>query len=218
VTPRKEAVTAVAGQRGAAGQGEPAPEPAREQEAARQREPAEPSGRARHGAHGRREASRRRTVILAAAGAVAVALIVTVLVVVTGSRHLPTPAALDGSATGSTPIPVLYSQAEGWHGGQVKPGQIYLGQGGAPFARGLAWSRWTAAGAQAHGTVYVQKPGCTGPSYQCAYQRFPHATVTVSRPGTHDGVRYWSRMTWSYPQDMTQRVISWQFRNGLWRA
>lgn len=115
------------------------------------------------------------------------------------------------------PFPVVYPQVEGWHGGQVRPTAIYVGQGGSPYVTGLKWLSWTSAGARARGVLHRQRPGCTRPSYQCPYQR-SGVLVQLSQPRTHHGRRYFARMRWTYTSGHVRYVIGWRVVRGYWRS
>lgn len=166
---------------------------------------------------------RRPRVLAAVMIAALLALIAVIIAAIaggsgTGSAPRPTPAA-DPVAASSVPAvlpPVVYSQADGWHGGQVRPAAIYVGQGGSPYVKALRWPSWTAAGAQANGYLYMQKPGCVLPTYQCPYQRF-RVQVQLSRVQTHNGTRYYSRMRWTYIRNHVSHAISWKTYRGYWR-
>jgi hypothetical protein len=163
----------------------------------------------------------RREMLLAGAGAVVLAAAIAITIVAAGAIHrsgrMASSDMLTGASAGSAPLPVLFAGAAGWHDGQQRPAAIFVGEGGAPLVKDVSWSRWTAAGASAAGRLYMEKPGCTSPAYECPYQQFP-VTITLSAARVHAGTRYWSRMQWSYPQDMVQHVISWQFRSGIWQS
>ncbi len=169
------------------------------------------------------KARRRRPRVLAAGMIAALLVLIAVIIAAiaggsgTGSAPRPTPAA-DPVAASSVPavLPVVYSQVDGWHGGQVRPAAIYVGQGGSPYVKALRWPSWTAAGAQANGYLYMQKPGCVLPTYQCPYQRF-RVQVQLSRVQTHNGTRYYSRMRWTYIRNHVSHAISWKTYRGYWR-
>src|ERR1035441_10510869 len=115
------------------------------------------------------------------------------------------PAAAQAATRPAPRLPVVYSQVDGWHGGQVRPGVVWL-----------KWRAWTPASAQGNGTLIIQKPGCKLPTYECTYQRFP-VTVELGRVEAHAGVRYYSRMTWTYTSNRVRRVLRWATnRYGLW--
>ncbi len=159
----------------------------------------------------------RRLLAAAAAGALALIAVVAAAVTGGGSRAVPGSNDLAGSTAATGARPALFAQAQGWRGGRIRPAAIYLGEGGAPLVRPVAWSQWTSGGAQGAGRLFMEKPGCTGPSYQCPYQHFT-VTVTLSGARLHDGTRYWSQMRWAYPQNLEQRVITWRFLAGFWQS
>ena len=176
----------------------------------------------------RRRAARRpgrgpggRGTLLAGAGATVLAAAIAITIVAAGASHrggrMSGSDVLTGAAARTAPPPVLFAEAAGWHDGQQRPAAVFVGEGGAPLIRDVSWSRWTAAGASAAGRLYMEKPGCTSPAYLCSYQQFP-VTITLGAVRVHAGTRYWSRMQWSYPQDMEQHVITWQFRSGIWQS
>jgi len=169
------------------------------------------------------KARTRRPRVLAAVMIAALLVLIAVIIAAiaggsgTGSAPRPTPAA-DPVAASSLPavLPVVYWQADGWHGGQVRPAAIYVGQGGSPYVKALRWPSWTAAGARANGYLYMQKPGCVLPTYQCPYQRF-RVQVQLGRVQTHNGTRYYSRMRWTYFRNHVSHAIGWKTYRGYWR-
>ena len=155
----------------------------------------------------------------AAAAAVLIAVIITVLAGCSGTLATSRlTRAADPVETASAPaaLPVLYSRAEGWHGGQVRPAASYVGQGGSPYLTALKWLSWTATGARANGYLHLQRAGCALPTYQCPYQRF-RVQVQLSRVQTHHGARYYSRMRWTYRKNHVRHVIRWMTDRGYWR-
>ena len=128
-----------------------------------------------------------------------------------------------GGATGGVSAvaatrPVVFNYAEGWHHGRVEPHAIYIGNGGAPFVKRLAWSHWNSTSAYAAGIMERQYGSCTRvkPSYQCPYHRFG-AGVALSRVETHNGVRYFSRMRWSWhTRAGAHRITYWRLARGFW--
>jgi hypothetical protein len=162
---------------------------------------------------------RRRQVLAAVAAAAALLLIVVIVIIADGGPGAgPAATTATGASATSPPavLPVVYSQVEGWHGGQIRPAAAYVGEGGAPYVKALEWSSWTASGARAAGYLQLQRPGCTRPAYQCPYQRF-RVQVQLSGVQAHDGTRYYSRMRWTYTRDHVQQVIRWQTAAGFWR-
>jgi hypothetical protein len=183
------------------------------------------------GASSRRRSDRpaRQKVLAGLAVAITLVVIVVVVMAVRGGGQ-GTPAALRPvlSRPGNNPAttshaanpaapPVVYSQVEGWHGGQVRPAAIYVGQGGSPYVTGLRWLSWTSAGAHATGYLHRQQPGCGRPVYQCPYRRF-RVRVQLSRPATHGGTRFFARMRWAYSSEHVRYVIRWRADRGYWRS
>lgn len=100
------------------------------------------------------------------------------------------------SATHESPAVKVVANDNQWHF-TTRPGTIYVGQGGAPVAEKLRWSSWTGSAATAHGTLLLQDPNCTTPSYLCKVFRYK-LTVWLHRVATHKGTKYFSRMRYSY--------------------
>src|SRR2546423_4541848 len=79
-------------------------------------------------------------------------------------------AALAGSAAGAASAattPVVYAaHLDPWHG-YVRPGQLYFGNGGAPYFTALQWKSWGSGSAWGTGRLWNQNPGCH-PSDKCA--------------------------------------------------
>jgi hypothetical protein len=154
---------------------------------------------------------RKMPAVLAVVGALL--LVVAFIAVMQGRSR--TPAAL--RAAGQAAPPVVFSQVEGWRGGQVRPAAIYIGQGGAPYLTALRWLSWTAAGAVGDGYLHRQRPGCAGPAYRCRYQRF-EVQVRLGDVRTHGTVRFYARMWWTYRSDQHRSVIGWRNYRGYWRG
>jgi hypothetical protein len=170
-----------------------------------------------------RMATKRWRKVLAALSAAAVLVLIAVIITVmaggSGTDATTRPARAADSVrapSAAAALPVVYGQVAGWHGGQVKPAAIYVGEGGAPYVKALKWPGWTAAGAHANGELLMQKPGCALPAYQCPYQRF-RVKVQLSLVEARDGVRYYSRMSWTYISNHGQHVIRWKTSKGYWR-
>jgi hypothetical protein len=126
-------------------------------------------------------------------------------------------AASKASAVAATQ-PVAFNYAEGWQHGRVKPRAIYIGNGGAPYVTHLAWSHWDGTSAYAAGILNRQYASCltVKPAYKCPEHRFG-VGVTLSRVETHDGVRYFSRMRWSWhTRSGAHRFTYWRTARGYW--
>ena len=100
-------------------------------------------------------------------------------------------ATAEGAASAST-VPVMYAaHADGWYG-YVKPGQVYFGNGGAPFMTQMTWKSWNGTSAWGTGKLWLIKPNCY-PMYKCPYSaRWVGVYMSVVR--THSGHRYFARM------------------------
>jgi len=124
-----------------------------------------------------------------------------------------------GAALGSAPAasaspgpPVLYNYAEGFHHGRVKPHNIYVGNGGAPFVLRLHWPHWNQTIALGRGVLDEQIPGCTlTPVYRCPRYRHP-VRVYLHRVRSHNGARYFTRMRWNSHGE----TIYWRSHRGYW--
>jgi len=124
-----------------------------------------------------------------------------------------------GAAPGSAPVasaspalPVLYNYAEGFHHGRVKPHDIYVGNGGAPFVLRLRWPHWNQTIALGRGVLDEQIPGCTlTPVYLCPRYRHP-VRVYLHRVRGHDGARYFTRMRWISHGE----TIYWRSHRDYW--
>ena len=113
---------------------------------------------------------------------------------------------LSGSAQASVRPPVIYNYTEGWAAPQVRPAEITIGQGGAPFARSLHWTTWNSRDAKSTGTLVLDncQPNCAlgAASYYRVY-------VTLSGVKYHDGRAYYSVMTWYTPGLKTKSNGHW---------
>ena len=96
--------------------------------------------------------------------------------------------------------PVIYNYDSGWHNANIRPAWIIVGQGGAPGVHTWHWSTWDKGEPNPHatsaGTLLVDN--CVP---NCAQGKTSYHTVvvTLSVVRTHNGVRYYSKMTWYTP-------------------
>jgi hypothetical protein len=126
--------------------------------------------------------------------------------------------AASGVSAAAATRPVVFNYAEGWQHGRVRPRAIYIGNGGAPYVTHLAWSHWNGTSAYATGILNRQYASCltVKPAYKCPEHRFG-VGVTLSRVETHDGVRYFSRMRWSWhTRAGAHRNTYWRSSRGFW--
>jgi hypothetical protein len=133
------------------------------------------------------------------------------------ARARPSGAASRVSAVAAT-RPVAFNYAEGWQHGRVEPHAIYIGNGGAPYLTRLAWSHWNGTSAYASGVLNRQYASCltVKPAFRCPEHRFG-VGVTLSRVEKHDGVRYFSRMRWSWhSRSGAHRFTYWRTVRGFW--
>jgi hypothetical protein len=163
----------------------------------------------------------RVPVTRAALYAAAVAGLLSLVAACTGTAtagHSAAARATGGvSAAAATP-PVVFNYAEGWQHGRVRPRAIYIGNGGAPYVIRLAWSHWNGTSAYASGFLERQYASCltVKPAYKCPEHRFGTG-VRLSRVQTHDGVRYFSRMRWSWhARSGAHRFTYWRTAHGFW--
>ena len=68
------------------------------------------------------------------------------------------PVAADPASAADVPVRVQ-PNAVGWSGMVQRPDHIYLGMGGAPIVRQLAWRNWGGPRAWAAGNLYWPQPG-----------------------------------------------------------
>jgi hypothetical protein len=111
------------------------------------------------------------------------------------------PAALMAPAASAATTPVVYTSGSGgWSHPSVRPSWIEVGQGGAPVAHTWHWSTWDKDEPNPHatsaGTLLINNciPNCAQ-----GKESFHKLVVTLSVAKTHNGVRYYSRMTWYTP-------------------
>ena len=108
--------------------------------------------------------------------------------------------AVAASVASAATTPVIYNYASGWHNADVRPAWIIVGQGGAPMAHTWHWSTWDKGEPNPHATsastlwVVNCVPNCGQGT--TSYHKL---VVTLSVVKTHNGVRYYSRMTWYTP-------------------
>jgi hypothetical protein len=107
---------------------------------------------------------------------------------------------------------LMQANENGWHNMSYRPGAIYIGQGGSPFVRYLAWHSWGASSATTRSGQYFYQtnPYCT-PSYLCPYSKKP-VTVYLHDIKTHRGQPYFAKMRWNYTsRNGYHRSIYWEF-------
>jgi hypothetical protein len=97
----------------------------------------------------------------------------------------------------------------GWSGMVQRPHVIYVGMGGAPIARRLAWRHWGSRKAWASGKldIYWPQPGPISGWHPATYP----VTVRLQDIQTHNGQPYYRKMAYIY---LNRRGIakSLQFR------
>lgn len=121
-------------------------------------------------------------------------------------------AALTG-AIGETPAmasstPVVQANNDGWRSPSVRPGHIYIGQGGSPYVHALTWHRWNTTRARATGKLAIAKQNCY-PSTQCGYTNRWVSVKLRRTVWTHK--HYWyTRMRWGFRKNGTWHI--WYFK------
>ncbi len=105
----------------------------------------------------------------------------------------PAAARPPGAAAG--PVRVQPSAA-GWSGMVQRPDVIYVGMGGAPVARRLAWRHWGGRTAWASGKldIYGHQPGPVSGWRPTTYQ----VTVRLQDIETRGGQRFYRKMVYFY--------------------
>ena len=102
------------------------------------------------------------------------------------------PAAVRPAGAAEVPVRVQ-PNAAGWSGMVQRPDHIYVGMGGAPIARHLAWRNWGAPRAWAAGKldIYWPQPGPISGWHPATYT----VTVRLQDIVTHNGQPSYRTMT-----------------------
>jgi len=118
------------------------------------------------------------------------------------------PAAARPPSAAGVPVRVQPDEI-GWSGMVQRPRVIYVGMGGAPVARRLAWRHWGSRNAWASGKldIYWPQPGPISGWHPATYP----VTVRLQDIQTHNDHRYYRTMAYTY---LNRRGIkkSLQFR------
>jgi len=125
---------------------------------------------------------------------VAIALTAAVLAVGAGVAAAVLTFRSASAAPTSTPLPVAYSGANGWHQGRARPPVIYIGES-AVFVRTPHWPAWSGSSAHTSGVLWVNT--CT-PNCSAGHYRTYRAQVSLWRVAVRHGVRYFTRMRLRY--------------------
>jgi hypothetical protein len=98
-----------------------------------------------------------------------------------------------GPATTATVLVRVQPDAIGWSGMVARPDHIYVGMGGAPIARRLAWRNWGGPRAWAQGKldIYWPQPGPISGWHPTTYS----VTVRLQDIATHNGQPSYRKMT-----------------------
>jgi len=111
--------------------------------------------------------------------------------------------AVHPATTGSAPSSAaaaaqvrMQADVTGWSGMVQRPDIIYIGMGGAPIARQLAWQHWGSRQASASGKldIYWPQPGPISGWHPTVYP----VTVRLRNVQSHDGQPSYRKMTYSY--------------------
>ena len=112
------------------------------------------------------------------------------------------PAAARPPSAAAVPVRVQ-PEVTGWSGMVQRPDVIYVGMGGAPVARRLAWRQWGSRTAWASGKLEIYRPQ-PGPISGWHPATYP-VTVHLQNIQTHNGQPYYQTMAYIYP---TRRGIT----------
>ena len=108
-------------------------------------------------------------------------------------------------------VPVrVQSDSVGWSGMVQRPERIYVGMGGAPIVRQLAWRNWGGPRAWAVGKLdlYWPQPGPISGWHPATYP----VTVRLQDPVTHNGQPSYRKMTDFYVnRHGAAKVLSFTF-------
>lgn len=141
-------------------------------------------------------------------GIIAAAAVAGVLAACGATGQSVQPAAARSPSAGVVVVRVQ-PEVTGWSGMVQRPEVIYVGMGGAPVARRLAWRHWGSRTAWATGKldIYWPQPGPISGWHPATYP----VTVRLQDIQTHNGQRYYRTMTYTY---LNRRGItkSLQFR------
>jgi hypothetical protein len=90
----------------------------------------------------------------------------------------------------------MQADVTGWSGMVQRPQVIYVGMGGAPVARRLAWRHWGSQTAWASGRldIYSPQPGPVSGWHPATYP----VTVRLQDIQPHNGQPSYRKMTYSY--------------------
>ncbi len=97
----------------------------------------------------------------------------------------------------------------GWSGMVQRPRVIYIGMGGAPVARQLAWRHWGSPQAWATGKLDIYRPQ-PGPIARWHPTSYP-VTVRLQDIQTHNGQRYYEKMIYRYVSHGIVRSLEFDF-------
>jgi hypothetical protein len=109
--------------------------------------------------------------------------------------HSAHPAAARRPSAAAVPVR-MQPDVTGWSGMVQRPHVIYVGMGGAPVARRLAWRHWGSTQAWASGKldIYRPQPGPISGWHPTTYT----VTVRLQDIQTHNGQRSYRKMAYIY--------------------
>jgi hypothetical protein len=130
-----------------------------------------------------------------ALGIIAAAAVTCGLVACGSPSRSAHPAAISPPSAGAVQV-WMQSKVTGWPGMVQHPHVIYVGMGGAPVARQLAWRHWGNARAWASGKldIYWPQPGPISGWHPTTYP----VTVRLQDIQTHNGQPSYRKMAYVY--------------------
>jgi hypothetical protein len=119
-------------------------------------------------------------------------------------------AASAASASPPPGTPLVSHTTAGWSSLTYRPGAIFVGNGGSPIVRRLAWGSWTTSAATTRAGQIVQF-FCPGPSANCPGTTHP-VTVFLHDVRVHRGQPYFAKMRWTWVNHNGRtRVAYWLY-------
>jgi len=120
------------------------------------------------------------------------------------------PVAASAATDAAPAVKLVQNDAGAWNY-STKPGTIYIGNGGSPEAFHLKWSSWSGASATATGKLDLWDTSCV-PISNCKPSVY-NVKVWLHQVASHKGVKYFSRMRYSYGNG---KVLYFYVTRGFW--
>jgi hypothetical protein len=135
--------------------------------------------------------SARRTL-----GIIAAAAVLAALAACGAPGRTAHPAAVRPTSAAAAAQVRVQANVTGWSGMVQRPVIIYVGMGGAPVARQLAWRHWGSPQASASGKldIYWSQPGPISGWHPTSYP----VTVRLQNVQAHNGQPSYRKMTYRY--------------------